>query len=292
MNTVESLEITILADNAASPPYRAEHGFSAFLDLRGTGGSGSSGGSGENRVVLFDTGMGAIFANAASAGVDLSRVTDVVLSHGHYDHTDALSSVLARSPDVRVHASAGIFRDHYSMKTGVCRKISLSEENRCALAALPEGLFAPFSGNTTIAGALVGLAEGITLKDPLELPSPLLFADSRCRVPDSIPDELVLWMETDRGLVILTGCCHAGFVNTCECVRALAPDKQILAVIGGFHLAGVPEDRLASTADYILSRDIERVIPCHCTGDAEIDWLAKRLGPCVTKGSCGMRIRL
>lgn len=289
MSAVESIDITILADNAAAPPYLAEHGFSAFLEVRATEGSG---GPSASRVVLFDVGMGALFGNAVTAGVDLSRVTDVVLSHGHYDHTDALAAFLARYTDVRVHSSAGIFRDHYSMKTGACRKISLSDENRNALVELPRNRFVPFSGTASIADGLVGLAEGIPLNDPLELPSPLLFADSRCRVPDSVPDELVLWMETEKGLVILTGCCHSGFVNTCECVRALSPGKPILAVIGGFHLAGVPEERLESTAAYIETQDIQRVVPCHCTGDAEIDWLRERLGKRVTKGECGMNILL
>ena len=124
----------------------------------------------------------------------------------------------------------------------------------------------------------------------METPSPLLFEDSSCTVPDYVPDEIVLWTATPLGLVILTGCCHAGFINTCEHVRAVSGIEKINAVIGGFHLANVSEDRLRATSDYIRARKIARVIPCHCTGDTEIEWLRDQLGAMVTKGECRVQI--
>lgn len=275
------MRITILADNAASPPYRAEHGFSAFIETDADVDSPAS-------AVLFDVGMGALFDNAAGVGVDLSRVGDIVLSHGHYDHTDALSSVLDRCPSARVHASSEAFRDHYSLRTGTCRKISLSDENRARLSSLPDGRFHAFDTMDTISDTRINLVGRIPRVHPLETPSPLLFEDSGCTVPDDVIDEIALWTETDEGLVILTGCCHAGFINTCEHVRSVSGINAIHAVIGGFHLAKVGEERLLATAEYVARRGIRRVIPCHCTGDDEMEWLRARLGgDVVTKGECG-----
>jgi 7,8-dihydropterin-6-yl-methyl-4-(beta-D-ribofuranosyl)aminobenzene 5'-phosphate synthase len=284
MSEARNVTITILADNTATPPYRAEHGFSALVETRKPDGSAS--------VILFDTGMGAIFENAALAGVDLARVSDVVLSHGHYDHTDALAKFLEKHPSSRVHASSGIFREHYSLRTGTCRKIALSDGNRVMLSALPRGQFLAFEKMDSIPGSRIHLAGRIPRVSPLETPSPLLFEDADCTIPDEVPDEIVLWTELSEGLVILTGCCHAGFINTCEYVRAVSGIGKISAVIGGFHLAKVSEERLAATADYIEKTGIRRVIPCHCTGDAEIEWLMGRLGSAVAKGECGMTIRL
>jgi 7,8-dihydropterin-6-yl-methyl-4-(beta-D-ribofuranosyl)aminobenzene 5'-phosphate synthase len=293
MNEAGNVTITILADNAAAPPYRAEHGFSALVEIRAKNGNETNGLADDAAsTVLFDTGMGALFDNAVTAGVDLARVTDVVLSHGHYDHTDALEEFLRRYPGVTVHASVDFFRDHYSVRTGNRRKIALSDGNRLALSKLADGGFDPFVGEAALANGRVSLASGIPRDHPLEIPSPLLFSDADCTVGDAVPDELVLWMGTARGLVILTGCCHAGFINTCEFARRLSGVDRIRAVIGGFHLAGVPEERMKATADYIRAHGIALVVPCHCTGNDEIDWLASRLGPVVSKGRCGMQLDL
>ncbi len=286
MKKTGKARITILADNAARPPYRAEHGFSALLEAGGA--AGVDEGGARPLVVLLDTGRGAVFGNAAAAGIDLSRVTDVILSHGHYDHTDALPETLDRCPAARVHASSRVGREHYSVSTGPCRAIGLSVPARSALAALGAGRYNAFAGAASVADGYLGLVEGIPRVHSLEGPSPLLFADALCSVPDLVEDELALWFETEQGLVILTGCCHAGFINTCEHVLARSAETRVRAVIGGFHLAGVREARLEATAAYIAERGIERVVACHCTGDAETAWLTARLGATVTKGEAGM----
>lgn len=279
------MKITILADNAATPPYRAEHGFSALVETTRKDDAADT--------ILFDVGMGAIFENAALAGIDLSRVGDVVLSHGHYDHTDALSPFIEKYPAARVHASGEILRAHYSLRTGTCRNIALSEGNRAILSSLPEGLFKTFMKTDSILDGRIHLAGNIARINPLEKTSPLLYEDPECTIPDEVIDEIVLWAETDAGLVILTGCCHSGFINTCEQIRAVSGIDTIYAVIGGLHLANVSEERLQATADYIRTKKIARVIPCHCTGDAEIEWLRIRLGSdIVTKGECGMTIKI
>jgi len=101
-----------------------------------------------------------------------------------------------------------------------------------------------------------------------------------------------LWTNTTKGLVVLSGCCHAGFINTCEYVRSLTAQQHIHAVIGGFHLAGVIEERLKATVDYINASGIDYIIPLHCTGDNEINWLTEKLGEKIKKGECGMKIKL
>lgn len=289
--------VTILADNTAAEPFAAEHGFSAFLAH-----------SGAQAGALFDVGRGALLANAEAAGIDLASVADIVLSHGHYDHTDALSTVLERAPSARIHASAGILDGHWSARTGTLRPIGVSEENRSALAGPFAANFQPFRGETSFSPTQLAvnagespaaagnqthgrfhLTEDIPRFHPLETPSPLLFADAGGFVPDPVSDELALWAETPEGLVILTGCCHAGLINTCERVRTVSGIGTIRAVIGGFHLAGVSEERLTVTADYVRDNGIKLLVPCHCTGQAETDWLRVRLGETVEPGACGMK---
>jgi len=160
-----SVIITILADNTATPPYTAEHGFSAFIELRDTDSS---------HFLLFDTGRGVLFDNALLAGVDLAQVKDIILSHGHYDHTDALDQFLEKYPNVRIHASSHIFRKHYSMRTGTVRPISLSNGVLSLLKKLSKQQFLSFTGMTSCIDSKIYLAENIPHINPLETPSPLL----------------------------------------------------------------------------------------------------------------------
>ena len=270
------VQITVLADNTADLPFVSEHGFAAVIDVCGE----------HTHRILFDTGRGALFANAPAAGVDLNLCEALVLSHGHYDHTDALPEFMARYPRARIHASTGIFRHHYSKRTGTCRFIGLSPESRIAILA-PESTYVPFSGNTSICAGRVSLADNIPRNHPLETPSPLLFEDEACTVSDTVPDELVLWTDTPDGLVILTGCCHAGFMNTVNFVKSFVPDRPVALVAGGFHLAGVAAERIEATAAFIREQGIRRVAAFHCTGDDETRRLAELTGGIVEAGHCG-----
>lgn len=75
-----------------------------------------------------------------------------------------------------------------------------------------------------------------------------------------------------KGLVIFTGCSHAGVVNVCKHARELFPDIPLYAVVGGYHLAGHNEDRISATVEDLQSDHLNPVLllPAHCTG-----WRAK-----------------
>ncbi|HHU35738.1 MAG TPA: MBL fold metallo-hydrolase [Treponema sp.] len=281
-NIAAGVEITILADNIAEPPLTGEHGFSAVLAIR----------KADDSVlhVLFDTGRGVLFHNAPLVGVDLSKLDALVLSHGHYDHTDALPEFVKHYPHVRIHASTGIFRDHYSKSTGESRFIGFSAESRVAILA-PDSCYVPFTGKTAFGGGLVSIADNIPRSHPLELTSPLLFDDKACTIPDTVPDELVLWIDTVDGLVIVTGCCHAGFINTVEFVRSQTKNRPIALVCGGLHLAKVSTQRIEATARYIVDTKIARVAAFHCTGVEETRQLVKLTGGIVEAGQCGTRLQ-
>jgi 7,8-dihydropterin-6-yl-methyl-4-(beta-D-ribofuranosyl)aminobenzene 5'-phosphate synthase len=284
---VRNATLTILSDNRAREPFGVEHGFAVLLRLEPE--------EGEDFTVLFDTGRGTLLANAAHAGVDPADIRYLVLSHGHYDHTDSITDVLESAPRVVVCASRTVDIAHYSTRTGEIRDISLSPRSRTALACLPHERKILFDDRVSLdaAGARpvtgtgspgpVFLAGNIPRLHPLEGPSPVLFADHQGVFPDIVPDEIVLWFNTPHGLVILTGCCHAGFINTCEYVRKLARADTIRAVVGGFHLTGGGQERLESIREYMIDHRIPLLVPSHCTGDAETAWLSAALGPAVVQ---------
>ena len=85
-------------------------------------------------------------------------------------------------------------------------------------------------------------------------------------VEDTIPESVSLIINTEQGLVIVTGCAHAGIVNIVEQARQLFPDTSVHAVIGGTHLLEADEDTVAWTANKLKDAGIEHFLGAHCTG--------------------------
>jgi 7,8-dihydropterin-6-yl-methyl-4-(beta-D-ribofuranosyl)aminobenzene 5'-phosphate synthase len=85
-------------------------------------------------------------------------------------------------------------------------------------------------------------------------------------VPDSVPEDMSLVIRTEKGLVVVTGCGHAGVVNTAEYARAIAGPSPVYAVIGGLHLFAAKDDALAWTADKLRAAGLVDLLGAHCTG--------------------------
>lgn len=80
-------------------------------------------------------------------------------------------------------------------------------------------------------------------------------------------DQALVMLLKNKGLVILTGCGHAGIINTINYARKATGIKKVYAIIGGFHLSGEEyEENIPLTITELLRIDSEYIIPCHCTG--------------------------
>lgn len=273
--TTQNPIITILADNNASSPLKAEHGFSCLIEFEGM------------KPILFDTGRGVLFHNAGELGKDLSNVSTLVLSHGHYDHTDALTEFFTLNTTAKLICSEHIFTEHYSMKTGKLRTIGLSEENAETIKNLPDEQKVFVKRSSSIPSYGITIYESIPQTNAFEKPSALLYSDKECTKSDTMIDEAVISIETDKGLVLITGCCHCGFMNMCTYIIEETRGKHIHSVIGGFHLAGVSKERMGATINFIREHKIDAVYPCHCTGEIEMQMLEEALPSIVQKVQCG-----
>jgi 7,8-dihydropterin-6-yl-methyl-4-(beta-D-ribofuranosyl)aminobenzene 5'-phosphate synthase len=114
------------------------------------------------------------------------------------------------------------------------------------------------------------------------------FLDMSGTRPDPIADDLAIWIRTDDGIVILTGCCHSGVVNTVNHVRRLSGNDKVRALIGGFHLIQAAPVRIEKTAERLSALDLDQVIACHCTGENATSSLKSILGDRVVQGHSGM----
>lgn len=278
---MKSLEprITILVDNNAQDPLLGEHGLALWIEWQG-------------RKILLDTGQGeALVPNASRLGIDLGETDIMVLSHGHYDHTGAVPEVLEQSPDLEVYLDPAVFLPRYSIRSGEARPIGIPAKAMSSLLNHPEARVHWVNGP-------IDLGDGMHLTGPIprtnafEDPGGPFFLDPQGKKPDIIKDDLALWIASEQGLVVCTGCCHSGIVNTLRYIMELSGQSRVYRVIGGLHLVNAGSSRLEETVDALGKIRIEELVPCHCTGDRAVEFLSKHLKHKVTPGFAGMRISI
>jgi 7,8-dihydropterin-6-yl-methyl-4-(beta-D-ribofuranosyl)aminobenzene 5'-phosphate synthase len=238
--------------------------------------------------ILFDTAQRTLIPNAEHLGISLSDIDYLILSHGHYDHTGGLRGIFDENPSLKIIAHRKIFAPHYSVKNGIVRDISIPESAKAVIERSdPERVL--FIDRTTELFPSVYLFACVPKKYPVETIDAHLFADSSLMTPDPVEEEIHLGLVTRKGLVIVTGCCHAGIMNTCDHIMRETGATRIHAIIGGLHLKEADESRITKTAEY-LRRHAERVFPFHCTGDAAASVFLSPGNTGPVKSDAGMKI--
>ncbi len=240
--------VTILSDNrvAESRPFAETN---EFARLRGEWGFSAAVGN-----VLLDTGMtGVARENAVELGVDPAFET-IVLSHGHEDHTGGLDYFLRNEPTVYLHPEAWRSRYRKDVHIGlpfVREKI----EDAATVVEHREPI--------EVESGIWALGE-IPREHP-DNPSGVTPQDGELRT-DHVPDDQSLAVETDGGIALILGCCHAGLRNTITYAESVL-DDDVRAVVGGTHLVAQEQAEVVETAAWLDEKPaLELVAPCHCTG--------------------------
>lgn len=213
-----------------------------------------------DQTILFDTGYSEAFLeNAKRMGIDLNQVTDIVLSHGHNDHTGGLPTFFNRfAQRVRIYAHPDALRPKQREGRNIGSPVSLEQLQAHADVRL---ITAPcaVSEHITFLGEIPrvhrfeeGRAVGETSCDDGEW------------VADTLRDDSSLALSLPDGLFVVTGCAHAGICNTVLYARQATGTARISGVFGGFHLfqAGAALDE---TIETLHAFHVSRVYPAHCT---------------------------
>jgi 7,8-dihydropterin-6-yl-methyl-4-(beta-D-ribofuranosyl)aminobenzene 5'-phosphate synthase len=240
----------------------AEHGFSllikAFSDKKA-------------QTILFDAGISpnGVVENARRLGVKLSEITEVVLSHGHYDHFGGLISALKEINNDKLRL---LLHDDMTKRRGTVNAKGEIREyplfpplneltpTKICYTKQPELISDDLACVTGEIARTVDFEEGlmhsVICRDGIWQPDPLI-----------LDERALVFNLKGKGLVIISGCAHAGIINTIRYAKQITGVNKIQGVFGGFHLAGREfEKRIPATVAELQKIGPKLVVPSHCTG--------------------------
>jgi 7,8-dihydropterin-6-yl-methyl-4-(beta-D-ribofuranosyl)aminobenzene 5'-phosphate synthase len=254
------MRVTILVDNTArfDSALTAEHGFSLLVEAEG-------------RRVLFDTGASdAVVRNAERLKVDLLDLDYIVLSHGHNDHTGGLYHLLRlfleaivdgtahRLPRLIAHPHCFYPRPKPPLpdigavlSADSVRRFVPLELTASPLRLSPNLFFLGEIGRKVAFEAFSPGSRRIVLPDGTE-------------EADYLRDDTALAYRSSDGLVIVTGCAHAGICNTVEHARRVCGEDRVAGIVGGLHLLHEGE-QLRGTCEFLGGVGLSALHACHCT---------------------------
>ena len=317
--TTSDVDVTILIDNRADlivkstetikrfteEPLLAEHGFSALIDLNSIG-----------VRILWDAGVTriALMENMRRLKIDSTTIDKIALSHGHSDHTASVSEILSNmdvSPTPR----------RWETGTSLDEILARIDSRRIPLIAHPAAfrerwgfrddgskygpILPPPSDQWAALGAEIVLSErpykmeagcwttGAIPRDSFEysgISGKMYYREGHKFHRDEVEDDQAIVLNIkDKGLVVLSGCAHAGIVNTMNYARQISGVDKIWAIMGGFHLARASNEIIQQRIDALIKLEPELIVPSHCTGFNAIGQFSRQMPEAFVLGLVGTK---
>ena len=242
---------------------RAEHGYSALIELEKAG---------RAHRVLFDAGVtpDGLIGNLDRLGISPETFEAIVLSHGHFDHTMGMDGLIRRlgrsNVPVLIHPESWN-RRRIVLPGGGAFELPLI--SRSALEDVGFDIVEDVRPSFLLGGSLLITGEvDRTSEFEQGMPSHQALRGGDWEPDPSILDDQAAVLHVrGKGLVVLTGCGHAGIVNIVRYAKKLTGIDRVYAVIGGFHLTGAPfEPIIPQTVAALAAESPAVVVPGHCTG--------------------------
>jgi 7,8-dihydropterin-6-yl-methyl-4-(beta-D-ribofuranosyl)aminobenzene 5'-phosphate synthase len=272
---VDQVRVTTLVEDSVNPflskqdgvqrrhpeegEFLAEHGWAALIET--TTGH-------EKLTILLDAGLSAttLLHNMACLKITPTIIEALVISHGHNDHVGAVAEVARRAgKPLPVHLHPAAFRERWFIPPDRPRRGPWRIEYE---AWEPAGarIVTKEEPHQVIPGCIVTGA--IPRESDFERPpKDYYYHENGAFHPDTLPDDQsVVVVVKDKGLVVVSGCAHAGIVNTVHYAQAITGEERVWAIVGGFHLARTSRECIEATIAGLKAVRPAIVAPGHCTG--------------------------
>jgi len=189
-------------------------------------------------AVLFDTGSDPkiFWQNLQTSGADLSKISVIIISHNHFDHTRGISVIL----------------DKVAQKATFYVPASDAPEIESTGQLIT---VKPVTGAQQITDSIWSTGE---MKGTMG--SDVIYEQSVIIVRDNL-------------VYLYTGCAHPGIASIVERTKSLFPDKEIALAAGGFHLIDKTPDQIQEVSVRLKELKVQKIAPSHCTGDKAIEYL-------------------
>jgi 7,8-dihydropterin-6-yl-methyl-4-(beta-D-ribofuranosyl)aminobenzene 5'-phosphate synthase len=266
---IRALKITVLSTMLVGDTVGlGEWGFSALVEADG-------------RRILLDTGNHpeTVLQNVRDLNIDLSDVKDVILTHDHLDHVGGLMPLRREMMKKNkaalsvAHVGRGIFYSRPSPE---------GEQN--AMIAIRKD-YESSGGNCIEHAEGFDIFPGAWLTGPVprKYPEHNWSPGGKVQTPsglveDNIPEDQSLVLNTSRGLVVLTGCGHAGIINILTYAKQRFPNQPVYGVVGGLHLFAASDEQLNWTGGKLKDFKVANLLGAHCTGIEAVYRLRERAG--------------
>lgn len=223
------MKISILAENNSRIDnyLLAEPAFSLLIEHK-------------DKKILFDVGYSDVFIkNAKTMNLNLNEITDIVISHGHNDHTGGFKYFNPQNKNIKLTAHAKAFDTKIEPDGTIYNQFIEKEE-----------LTKKFTLNLT--------SKQYFLTEDL-----LFLGEIENNLTEDIDDTALVYI-TQNGLFIITGCSHSGIINIIKQAKKITGINKIYGILGGFHLLDKSNEEIEQISQFFAQEKIEYLAPCHC----------------------------
>ena len=263
----------------------AEHGLAYYVETVVNG---------KASTCMFDYGLDpvGVMNNIALLGLDLGKANAFSLSHGHFDHWMGAVSILKQNQSriaggTPFYVGEEAFARRYSLRPGGTEAMDLGQLKKDDVEVLGVKVVEVKNPMEIIPGAyFTGNIQRVTTYE--KVPPSLLIKRGEKPEPDDFRGEQALFFNVKgKGLVVLSGCAHAGIVNTVKHAQKVAGTDRVHAVMGGFHLINAKPEVIQNTVADIKAMKPDYIVPTHCTGFEAIVAFGKEMPTEFTLNTAG-----
>ncbi|MGD0586822.1 MAG: MBL fold metallo-hydrolase [Oryzomonas sp.] len=242
----------------------AEHGISYYVETVV---------GGKTSACMYDYGLdpAGVANNMSLLGIDVGKVNAFSLSHGHYDHYTSAVSILKRNQSritegTPFYVGEEAFARRYSLRPGAVEPSDLGQLMKEDIEAIGLKVVEVKNKVEIIPGAyFTGNIARVTTFEKVSTNFQIKRGEKIEH--DTFPGEQAVFFHIKgKGLVVLSGCAHAGIVNTIKQAQKSAGTDKIHAVMGGFHLINAKNEVIQNTVADIKAMKPDMIVPAHCTG--------------------------